>query len=123
VVYGDKLNWAMYDPVTESVTHGDLGDAPRESGAEDGRGVVMTPFYEPEPGDILYCKQLSEWWGTVEKKRTEEGDTVAQCVSVTTRRLTQRMHRLISEANHDSEPGGYFDCTIQVIFLPTYPEE
>lgn len=122
MVYGDKLKWAMYDPVTESVTYGDLGDAPRESGAEDGRGVVMKPFYEPEPGDIIYCKQLSEWWGTSEKRGAEEPDTVARCAGVAARKLTQRIHRLISETNHESEPGGYFDCTVQVTFLLTCPE-
>ena len=114
MIFGDKLKWAIYDPVTESVTHGDLGDAPRESGADDGRGTVIKPFYEPETDDLLYCKQLSEWWKATEKERTEEHDTTGQCVSVTTRKVTHRIHRLISETDHESEPGGYFDCTVQV---------
>lgn len=114
MIFGDKLKWAIYDPVTESVTHGDLGDVPRESGADGGRGAVIRPFYEPEPGDILYCKRLSEWWKAVGSKRAEEHDTVAQCVSVTTRKLSSRIHRLISETDNESEPGGYFDCTVQV---------
>jgi hypothetical protein len=122
VIYCDKLKWAIYDPVTELVTHGDLGDAPRESGADDGRGAVIRPLYEPEPGDILYCKRLAEWWKTVEDKRGEECDAVAQRVSVTARKSIHRMHRLISETDHESEPGGYFDCTVQVQFLPIYPE-
>jgi len=118
VIFGDKLKWAIYDPVAESVTHGELGDAPRESGADDGRGTVIKPFYEPEPDDLLYCKQLSEWWKTVEKKRAEEHDAVAQCGSVITRKIAHRIHRLISEADHESEPGGYFDCTVQVTHSP-----
>jgi hypothetical protein len=122
VIFGDKLKWAIYDPVTESVTHSDLGDAPRESGADDGRGAVIKPFYDPEPDDLLYCKQLSEWWKTIEKRRVEERDAVPQCVSVATRKISHRIHRLISGTDHESEPGGYFDCTIQVTFFPTYPE-
>ncbi|KAF9651467.1 hypothetical protein BDM02DRAFT_810756 [Thelephora ganbajun] len=115
VVFGDKLKWAIYDPVIESVTHGDLGDAPRESGADDGRGAVIKPFYEPEPGDLLYCKRLSEWWKAVEGNRAEECDTAAQCGNVTARKMSQRTHRLISETDHESEPSGYFDCTVQVL--------
>ena len=118
MVFGDKLKWAMFDPITESVTHGDLGDVPRESGADGGMGAIIKPFYEPEPGDLLYCKQLSEWWKTVEKKRAEEGGSVAQCVSVATWKMGHRIHRLISETNHESEPGGYFDCTVQVMPSP-----
>ena len=122
VIFGDKLKWAIYDPVTESVTHGDLGDAPRESGADDGKGAVIKPFYEPEPDELLYCKQLSEWWKSVGKKRTEERGTAVQCISVTTRKMSHRIHRLISETDHESEPGGYFDCTVQVAFFSTHPK-
>jgi len=114
VIFGDKLKWAIYDPVSETVTHGDLGGAPRESGADDGRGTVIKPFYEPKSGDLLYCKRLSEWWKAVEAKRAEGHDATAQCVSLATRRMSHRVHRLISEAHHESEPGGYFDCTVQV---------
>ena len=122
MIFGDKLKWAIYDPVAESVTHGDLGDAPREAGADDGRGTVVKPFYEPEAEDLLYCKQLSEWWKAIKKKMVEEHGTVAQCVSVTARKATHRIHRLISETDHESEPGGYFDCTVQVTFSPAHPE-
>lgn len=122
MIFGDKLKWAIYDPVSESVTHGDLGDAPREAGADDGRGTVIKPFYEPESGDLLYCKRLSEWWKTVEKGRAEGHGTAAQCVSLTTRRMSHRVHRLISETDHESEPGGYFDCTVQVTFFHAYPK-
>lgn len=103
----------MYDPVTESVTHGGSDDTVRPSGADDGKGVMVKPFYEPRPGDLLYCKRLSEWWKAVEKNRVEEGDA-AQRSGVTTWRAAHRMHRLISETDHESEPGGYFDCTVQV---------
>ena len=72
---------------------------------------MINPFYEPGPGDLLYCKRLSEWWKTVEQKRVGEHDAAAQHSSVITR---HRMHRLISETDHESEPGGYFDCTVQV---------
>lgn len=119
MIFRDKLKWAIFDPATESVVHGDLRDTPRESGGDDGRGAMVRPFYDPEPGDILYCKQLSEWWETVEKKRVDEHESMAQCASVTTRRPTHRIHRLISETDHESEPGGYFDCTVQVSFLLT----
>ena len=120
MIFCDKLKWAIYDPVTESVTHGDLGDTPRESRADEGRGAVIRPLYEPEPGDVLYCKRLSGWWKTIENRRAEERDTVAQCVSVITRKSTFRIHRLISETDHESDPGGYFDCTVQVSFLPNF---
>jgi hypothetical protein len=122
VIFEDKLKWAIFDPVTQSVRHGDLSGVPRESGGDDGRGAMLRPFYDPEPGDILYCKQLSEWWETVEKKRVDGHESVAQCVSVASRRPTHRIHRLISETDHESEPGGYFDCTVQVSLLPTRSE-
>jgi hypothetical protein len=112
VIFWDKLKWAIYDPVTESVTHGD--PALPEHRADDVRGVMINPFYEPSPGDLLYCKRLSEWWRAVEKKRVEEGHVGAEHSSVITRKGTHRMHRLISETDHESEPGGYFDCTVQV---------
>ena len=116
MVFWDKLKWAIYNPVTESVTHGDLGDAPHESGADDVRGVMIKLFYEPEAGDLLYSKQLSEWWKTIEEKKMEEDGVAAQCISIKTRKMTLRIHRLISETDHETEPGGYFDCTVQVIF-------
>ena len=122
MIFADKLKWAIFDPVTESVVHGDLSGAPRESGGDDGRGAMVRPFYDPEPGDILYCRQLSEWWETVEKQRVDEHESAAQCVSITTRRQTHRIHRLISETDHESEPGGYFDCTVQVSLLPMCSE-
>lgn len=75
---------------------------------------MIKPFYEPGPGDLHYCRQLLEWWKTVEKKRVEERGEVVQCGSTATLRTTHRIHRLISETDHESEPGGYFDCTVQV---------
>lgn len=75
---------------------------------------MIKPFYEPGPGDLHYCWQLLEWWKTVEKKRAEERGEVIQCGSTATLRTTHRIHRLISETDHESEPGGYFDCTVQV---------
>ena len=114
MIFGDKLKWAIYDPVTESVTHGDPGNAPREAGVDGSGRIVIRPFYEPETNDLLYCKRLSEWWKSVEKKRAEKGDATAQCGSVIAGRTTHRIHRLVCETNHESEPGGYFDCTVQV---------
>jgi hypothetical protein len=120
VIFGEKLEWAIYDPVANSVTHGDPGNAPRESVADDNRRMTIKPFYQPENDDLLYCKRLSEWWKTIEKKRTEELDVTVQCSSVIAGRTGHRIHRLISETNHESEPGGYFDCTIQVTISPIF---
>lgn len=75
---------------------------------------MIRPFYEPKPGDLSYCRRLSEWWKTAEKKWSEDCNVGAQCNSAITWRPTHRMHRLISETDHESEPGGFFDCTVQV---------
>ena len=96
--------------------HKNFPRSPRKTGADDYQGVVMDPFYEPEPAELRYCKRLSGWWKAIERKGAK-GDSVARRSTVTARKMVHRIHRLISETDHESEPGGYFDCTVQVKFL------
>jgi hypothetical protein len=46
-------------------------------------------------------------------KRKEDMGVIHQVQPSST---PHRIHRLISETNYDCEPGGYFNCTVQVSY-------
>ena len=106
--FPNKLVWAAFSPSTNAIYHGQLNDVPREEGLADGGfGVPFSPFYEPKEGELRYCSKLSDWWRRLQN--IEESGVDVVC-SPTPRRI----HRLISEAGPSVEPGGYFDCTVEV---------
>ncbi|KAJ7685524.1 hypothetical protein DFH06DRAFT_1289373 [Mycena polygramma] len=112
--YHDKLQWAVYDPTTGQIGHGDLGGAPESERLADGYGANFTPFYTGTEDDLIYCKALDEWWHGVSEKRLAAMGTIHQIgdqPSATLSRAPRRRHKLIE----DTEIDEYFDCTIKVI--------
>lgn len=121
-VYSDKLKWAIYSPKTSTLHHGVRGDVPESERMNEGTGVLMCPFFVPPPpqGELIYCKRLGEWWERLLSLYSEYLGDVVQVGASTTACRQQRQHRLISETTQDSEPDGYFDCTIRVRASPSY---
>ncbi|KAJ7685517.1 hypothetical protein DFH06DRAFT_45360 [Mycena polygramma] len=97
--YRDKLQWAVYDPTTGQLGHGDVGGAPESERLANGRGVDFPPFYTGTDAVLSYCKALNGWWAKPVAPRS------------TLTRAPRREHKLISETRIDE----YFDCTIQVL--------
>ncbi|KAF8163505.1 hypothetical protein B0H34DRAFT_695665 [Crassisporium funariophilum] len=111
--YADKLRWAAFSPSKGKIHHGQLNNVPREEGLVDGGfGVRFSPFYEPKEAEIMYCVKLSDWWLEVNKKAEV---AVAEAPKQRGREVIPRTHRLISEAGPSVPPGGYFNCTVEVL--------
>ncbi|KAJ6531307.1 hypothetical protein B0H19DRAFT_1191176 [Mycena capillaripes] len=113
--YHDRLKWAVYDPTTRQIGHGDLGGAPECEGLDEGYGVLFTPFYSAEDTDLPYCEALDDWWRGVSEKRLAAMGNVHQVggdrVSISSGGASHRKHQLVSETKIDQ----YFDCTVRVI--------
>ena len=106
--FSNKLAWAAFSPSTNSIYHGQLNNVPREEGLADGGfGVPFSPFYEPKEGEVRYCSKLSDWWRRLQNIEQSGVDVVCNPTP-------RRVHRLISEAGPSVQPGGYFDCTVEV---------
>ncbi|KAJ6531319.1 hypothetical protein B0H19DRAFT_1384521 [Mycena capillaripes] len=113
--YHDRLRWAVYDPTTRQIGHGDLGGAPECEGLDEGYGVLFTPLYPAKDADLPYCVALDDWWRGVSEKRLAAIGTVHQVgddsASISLGGASRRKHQLVSETKIDQ----YFDCTVQVI--------
>lgn len=72
-----------------------------------------TPFWDPEPAELQCCAELFEWWKAIEEERKRRQGPVTQ-ISGT----SKRKHRLICDADPEMEPMGFFDCTVEVRFVP-----
>ena len=104
----NKLVWAAFSPSTNAIYHGQLNNVPREEGLADGGfGVPFSPFYEPKEGELQYCSKLSDWWRRLQNVEESGADVVCSPIP-------RKIHRLISEAGPSAQPGGYFDCTVEV---------
>ena len=116
VGYHDKLQWAVYSPITGKVRHNDLGNVPESEHLANGIGYKFTPFFFPGEMEIKYCLRLSDWWCGIQKKRQETMGEVHQIGvgDIGVFRRSPRQHRLISEAGPEVPPQGYFDCTVEV---------
>jgi hypothetical protein len=129
--YKDKLRFAIYDPSTHTSHHGPPTDppAPRSEGlAQDGRGVVFSPFYEARAEELDFCKRMKDWWESLDevKRRKEETKIIVQIGEGGPHEGVRqfggrpvRQHRLISEAGPHVEPNGFFDCTVEVTSTPS----
>jgi hypothetical protein len=93
--------------------HGDRKDAPNSEAFDGDYGVTLCPFYiPPEPQtELYYCQELGEWWKSIMAKRKKDLGDVHH---VGPSRTQQRIHRLISDADQNTEPDGYFNCTVMV---------
>ncbi|KAJ7685518.1 hypothetical protein DFH06DRAFT_1158715 [Mycena polygramma] len=112
--FDDKLQWAVYDPMTGQIGHGDLGGVPKSERLDGGHGASFTPFYTGTHADLNYCKALDEWWRGVTEKRLAAMGTIHQIggdTSYTSIGPPKRKHQLISETKTNT----FFDCTVRVI--------
>ncbi|KAJ6537084.1 hypothetical protein B0H19DRAFT_1182481 [Mycena capillaripes] len=139
--YHDKMQWAVYDPTTRQINHGDLGSAPQCERLDGGYGMLVrspdwpriaghggswlfTPFYPGEDSDLPYCVALDDWWRGVSEKRLAAMGNVHQVggdsASISWGGASRRKHQLVSETKLEQ----YFDCTVRVIHghsnRPTY---
>ncbi|KAG8217634.1 hypothetical protein J3R82DRAFT_5787 [Butyriboletus roseoflavus] len=109
--YGDKLRWAVYDPLGHSIKPPSKGNAPENELLDDGMSYEFSPFWEPfqDSIELQYCRQIGEWW----KARHElEGQNVS---TVEYSRPPPKQHLLISESSPDHPPRGFFNCTVEVL--------
>ncbi|RDB21408.1 hypothetical protein Hypma_011802 [Hypsizygus marmoreus] len=119
VGYHGKLQWAIFSSASGKVRHGDLGNMPESEGLADGYGYNFSSLFRPGEEVIRYCLKISDWWSEVLKQREEVGQVhqvAGQAVSCyASYERPRRVHRLISEANPDLPPSGFFDCTVEVL--------
>lgn len=103
--YGDKLRWAVYDPLEHSIRPPQKGNAPEKESIDDGMGYEYSPYWEPfqDSIEIEYCRKIGEWWKAMRTKVPE-----VKCSTI------RKQHLLISEASPDLPPGGFFNCTVEV---------
>ncbi|KAJ6472195.1 hypothetical protein C8R47DRAFT_1146825 [Mycena vitilis] len=109
--FHDRLKWAVYDPMTGQIGHGNLGGAPKSERLDAGHGASFTPFYTGTRADLNYCKALDEWWRQVSEKRLAAMGTIHQIGGNISIGHPKRKHQLISETQLDT----FFDCTVRVI--------
>jgi hypothetical protein len=77
---------------------------------------VFKPFWDPSQSELEYCSRMAEWWRGVLEVQKKQMGVVHQISGVPLQARNQgRIHRLISEADPKLPPGGYFDCTVEVI--------
>lgn len=108
--YGDKLRWAVYDPLGHSTRPPNKGTAPEKEPIDDGMGYEYSPYWEPfqDSIELEYCRQIWEWW---KAKRELEGQNVS---TVEFSGRPCKRHLLISEASPNLPPSGFFNCTVEV---------
>lgn len=104
------MQWAVYDPLTQEVSQPDPNLANHRS--------HHPPIWHLASQEIEYCAQLARWWAAVQRTRAERQGTAVQIGGDSTvaveRKHVQRQHLLISEADPNREPRGYFNCTVEV---------
>ncbi|KAL1746325.1 hypothetical protein HDZ31DRAFT_81339 [Schizophyllum fasciatum] len=123
--YGDRLQWAVYDPATRTASHGNLpDDVPRRAPLPNS-GHLFSPFHEADEEETAYCALLHEWWQLAqqEKQRQDEqlrasGSVVqieAPMRAVSSRTWSRRPHIPIADMSL-SVNQGYFDCTVEIVY-------
>lgn len=108
--YGDKLRWAVYDPLEHSIRPPNKGNAPEKESIDDGLGYEFSPYWDPfqDSIELEYCRQIWEWW---KAKHEVEGQNVS---TVEFSERPRKQHLLVSEASPDLPPSGFFNCTVEV---------
>ncbi|EPQ57875.1 hypothetical protein GLOTRDRAFT_119853 [Gloeophyllum trabeum ATCC 11539] len=116
--YHDKLRWAIYSPSLGRTHHGELGSAPRAAALDGGFGADFSPFWEPEEDELQYCIRLADWWQALQKERLKQLGTIHHISAPPRCSGGQgKQHRLICECRPDMEPAGFFNCTVEIVFL------
>ncbi|KAH0825903.1 hypothetical protein J3R83DRAFT_7655 [Lanmaoa asiatica] len=106
--YSDALRWAVYDPIMWSIRSPDKGSAPEKEAVTRGGtiGSEFSPYWNllQDSAELEYCEKLGGWCNSMKES---EGSGH--------RSVPRRRHLLLSEASPDLPPGGFFDCTIEVL--------
>ncbi|KAF8418643.1 hypothetical protein L210DRAFT_3766845 [Boletus edulis BED1] len=99
--YGDTLRWAIYDSLTHSIRFPDKSNLANCNGST-GSGPL--PYWSTLQGsvELEYCKSLAQWWDS-KKEFWDESSA------------PRRRHLVLSEVSPDLTPGGFFDCTVEVL--------
>jgi hypothetical protein len=108
--YANTMQWAIYDPLTEEVLRPD----PELNSSRSHHPPTWNVVLEERE----YCVRLTRWWAAVQMARVERQGTAVQIgggqIVTSERKQTKRQHLLIGEADPGREPGGYFNCTVEV---------
>jgi hypothetical protein len=128
--YKNEFQWAIFDPLTQKFTHGDLGSSPESDITNGGYGYEHSPFlHETDMNVLHHCMLYCQWWERVQRDRASKmgnvvqlgedssGAIVAPRTAVSARRT--RIHQLISEVD-TNVLNGYFDCTVEVSFIDRF---
>ena len=79
------------------------------------------------PEELNYCIRLGDWWRAVTERANEgrrqseasDNNTIvhdlATVVGNSAGDSWRRTHRFIADASPDAPPGGYFDCTVEIL--------
>ncbi|KAF7337991.1 Telo-bind domain-containing protein [Mycena venus] len=113
--YDDKLQWAVYDPLTQKIGRGKLGNTPESEAPAGALGVPSGPFYVPTETDLAYCVALGKWWRAISQAATGTIHQIEAESSFSSRRSFGRKHLLMSQVMTEIEIDGYFDCTVRII--------
>ncbi|KAF8643819.1 hypothetical protein AX16_008837 [Volvariella volvacea WC 439] len=95
--YADKFQWAIYDPKTKEIHHGES----LEADTAEPTHPAPSPFFHPSFEDRAYCEELAGWKQALPKSSE----------------AVRREHRLICDAGPNVPPQGYFDCTVEVLHV------
>jgi hypothetical protein len=115
------MQWAIFDPETGNIHHGNKDGAPDSEALAGGFGYPFGPFYEArQHAELVYCRRLADWWraslSIVQAKLGLVHQIGDHNFSDFPMNLPRR-HQLISEASPYTEADGFMDCTIEVRFL------
>jgi hypothetical protein len=103
------MQWAIYDP--------DTGEISQPDPDLNGHRSHNPPNWHVVRQEKEYCAQLVRWWAAVQQTRAERLGTAVQIGGgpvVAAEKPVHRQHLLIREADPQREPGGYFNCTVEV---------
>ncbi|TFK30207.1 hypothetical protein FA15DRAFT_203282 [Coprinopsis marcescibilis] len=122
VGYSNRYKWARYSPEKRAFHYGKLDQNLEPEGLAGGRfGVPHTPaltqLQNSRPLPVKAAEELSSWWKEQETARNAEMDKCRVSAPETSVQYgrAKRLHRLIKDAMPNSEPGGYFDCTVEIV--------
>ncbi|KAI0263356.1 hypothetical protein BC834DRAFT_309854 [Gloeopeniophorella convolvens] len=106
------MQWALYAPAAGAFTQPD----PALTAASRAHNPPAWPL---APQERAYCVRLAAWWAAVQCARAERRGEAVQVgggpVRVVPRAASVREHLLVCDADPTRPPGGYFNCTVEVL--------
>ncbi|KAI0683714.1 hypothetical protein BC835DRAFT_1423045 [Cytidiella melzeri] len=103
-----QWSWTIFHPMDGTLRSGGSALPPQSTQA------LLTP------AENQYCIRLADWWLDVLKARKQDPpneSSVVQHISVAdvAGQSLGREHKLIKDASPHAPPGGYFDCTVEIL--------